>query len=370
MSRQLRTEGTDILSLHGVPYWLPPDHVLDAAARATRELPAGDSRGLSGLRKAIAQKLNRDNQIDADPAREIVVTNAAMHALNVVFISLLDPGDEVLMFSPRFFYYGALELAGAVPIFAETRQESNWSWDVRTMEERVSPRTKMIILNTPANPTGYAATLDDLLAVADLAHRRDLLVLSDEAYDSMIYDGVRHLSFASLDGVKERSIMIYSLTKSYAMPLWRTGFIVAPAHLTPSICKVLEWNVLSCNHVAQRAAQTALEGPQDWVGEIGQRFEHCRDLMVEGLKSVPGISFVIPKGGPFLFLNISQLGVSSEEFCMTLLSEYGVPCDPGSFFGSDSHVRLEFGGDDSVVREAARRIASAARESLARSEIR
>jgi aminotransferase len=359
-------EGKDVLRLHGVPYWSPPDHVLQAAAEAVTAQPSAHSQGFLEFRKAIANKLERDDGILADPEKEILVTNAAMHALNTVFSTLLDPGDEVAMYTPSFFYYGALQLFGAIPIYAETRQEDSWRWDVAALERTITPKTKMIIVNTPTNPTGFVAAKDDLLAIAELARKHDLLVVSDSAYDSMVYDGARHLSFGSLPGVKDRTISVQSFTKSYAMPGWRIGFVVAPAELTPYLRKALEWNVLSCNHVAQRAAQAALEGPQDWVKEIAHRFQRCRDLMVDGLRQAPGITFAVPKGAPFLFLNVSELGVSDEEFSVLLMHKYGVPTDPGRFFGSNAHVRLEIGGDDVVIQEATKRISAAARKLMDR----
>lgn len=356
----LKAQGKEILSLHGVPYWLPPDHVLNAGANAAKNLAGAHPLGLLEFRQAIANKLEQDNGILVDPEHELLVTNAAQHALNIVFTALLDPGDEVVMYSPIYFYYGILELMGAVPVYVKTRQENNWRWDAKALEQAITPNTKLIIVNTPTNPTGYVATEDDLEVIAEIARKHDLLVVSDEAYDRMVYDGARHLSFGSLPGVKDRTITIHSFTKSYAMPQWRVGYIAAPAELIPYLRKVLEWNALSVNHVAQHAAKAALEGPQDWIKEITTRFQRSRDLMVEGLQSVPGISFAIPKGSPFLFLNVADLGVSGEEFCLTLLYDYSVFSDPGSFFQSDSHIRLEFGGDDNIVIEAAKRIAAAA----------
>lgn len=144
------------------------------------------------------------------------------------------------------------------------------------------------------------------------------------------------------------------------MPHWRIGFIITPPKLAPYLRKVLEWNVLTCNPIGQRAAQAALEGPQDWIKEIAPRYQRNRDLMVNGLKGAPGISFAVPKGAVFLFLNSAELGISGEQFSRTLMYEYGVPTEPGALFGSDFHVRLMFGGDENVISEAAKRITGAA----------
>lgn len=362
---EAKAQGTDVLPLYGVPYWAPPAHVLEVAAEAALEPTAANSQGTLAVRTAMSKKLERDQGVRADP-NNILVTNAAMHALNLLFVTLLEPGDEVLTFSPSFFYFGAIELAGGRPVYARTKQENGWKWDMQELEQAISPRTKVLLINSPSNPVGYVATRDDLEAIADLAKRHKLLVISDEAYDSMVYDDARHSSFASLSGVEDIAITVYSMTKSYAMGAWRLGFIVAPPALIEQLRKLLEWNVLTCNHVAQRVAQAALEGPQDWVREIATRFQRGRDLMVAGLQDAEGLSFVTPKGAPFIFLNSSSLGVSGDDFFHRLLSRHGVPSDPGSYFGSSDHIRLEFGGENSVVVEAAARIRVAASECLAR----
>lgn len=359
LANSLRAKGQDILSLHGAPYWLPPEHVLEAAAQGLEELSSAHAHGWLPLRQAIADKLERDNKFTADPRTEITVANAAMHGLSITFGTLLNPGDEVVLYSPAFFYFGILKLVGAVPVYVPTNQDTCWKWNSEALEKAITPRTKLIVINTPTNPTGYVATEDDLMAVAEIARKHDLWVLSDEAYDSMIYDNHRHISFASLPGAKDRTITVYSMTKSYAMKQWRVGFIVAPETLSTELRKVLEWNVLSCNHVAQYAAKAALEGPQAWVKDIARRFQISRDVLLEGLQSAKGLSYIKPQGAPFLYINTAQLGVSGDEFFRTLLYDYGVPSDPGLPFGSGSHIRFEFGGEPEVVQEAARRVSLA-----------
>jgi aspartate/methionine/tyrosine aminotransferase len=359
----LRSQGKDILNLYGSPYWLTPGHVLEAAERAARENQVSPSKGFPELRQAIADKMASEG-IAADPRSEILVTNGAMHALSLVFTTLLDAGSEVLMYRPSFFFFGLIELAGAVPVYADTRQEDGWRWNVKALEDSISVNTKMIVINTPTNPTGYVASEDDLKAVAHVARKHDLIVVSDESYDNMVYAPRRHVRLASLPEVKDRTITICSCTKTFAMQPWRVGFILASSHLTEHIQKVLEWSVLRCSHVSQRAAQAALQGPQAWMSQIAVRFQRGRDLMVKGIKSVRGMKYVIPEGGPFLFLNVSELGLSGTQFSHWLLSEFGVPTDPGAFFISDSHVRLPFGGEDNVVEEAARRICAASRKAL------
>lgn len=356
---QLRAKGRDVLELFGAPYWLPPAHVLEAAAAAVGDPQSAHSQGMPALREAIAERLERDNGIAADPGREVLVTNAAMHALNLAFAALLDPGDEVVLFAPAFYFYGAIQLAGGVPVYAPTRPENGWAWDVAALEAAITPRTRLLVVNTPTNPTGYVATQTDLEAVAAVAQRHGLLVISDEAYDRMVYDGKRHFSLASLQGMRERTLTICSFTKSYAMKQWRVGFAAGPAAVIAAMRMLLEWQVLNCGHVAQHAALAALRGPQAWVDQIGQRLQHCRNLMVETLRGAPGLSFVTPAGAPFLLLDASALGLDGAAFSRYLLERYGVPTDPGAAFQAPSAVRLSFGGEDGVVRDAGQRIRAA-----------
>lgn len=355
-----KAAGKEILPLYGAPYWLPPSHVLAAAAEAVGQLTGAPAAGTLALRRAIAEKLERENGILVDPDHEVLVTNAAMHGLSLVFTALLDPGDEVVLFAPGFFFDGLIKLAGGLPVSVPTAQENGWRWDVGALARALSPRTKMIVVNSPANPTGYVASEDDLAAIGALAKARDLLIVSDEAYETMVYDGAVHWSIAAVDEARERTISVFSFTKSYALKQWRVGFLAAPARIAAHLLKVLEWNVLACNHVAQAAAQAALQGPQEWVRGTAVRYERCRDLMLAGLDGVPGISYVVPKGAPFLFLDVGGIGVSDEEFACFLLDEFGVLVDPGGPFQSASHVRLPFGGEDDVIAEAARRIGHAA----------
>ncbi len=266
------------------------------------------------------------------------------------------------MFSPHYYYQGIIRLAGGEPRYCETFQSDSWGWDVDRLAAMISPRTKAIIVNTPVNPTGYMASRADLEAVAALARRHHILVIADEAYDHLTYDGAEHVSFGSLPGTQDFCVTISSCTKSYALKYWRIGAIVAPPSLVASLRKVFEWNVFECNHVAQYAARAAFEGPQEWVRAIGSRFQRCRDLMTRELAGAPGLSFAVPRGGPFLFLNVNEdvLGLEADRFRDVLLQTYGVPTDRGAHFGSTTHLRLAFGGPDEDVSEAGKRVAYAA----------
>jgi len=358
---KLRAAGREVLTLAGAPYWPPPEHVLRAAAEAASRNENAPSRGFLELRAAIARKLESEG-VPVNPQTEILISNGAMHALSLLFTTLLNPGDEVVLFKPSFFFFGVIRLAGGVPVYAETRQEEEWRWDCDALESAITPRTRIILLNAPMNPTGYVPGNEDLLRIASIAQRHDLIVASDECYDNMLYDGGRHIRVASLPELRDRTITICSFTKTLAMQPWRIGFLAGPADMIAALQKTLEWTLLRCSHVAQRAAQAALEGPQEWVGEIARRFQRGRDLMMDGLKPATSLSFVRPKAAPFLFVNVGQTGMTGNEFSRLLLRNYGVPTDDGAFFGSDRHVRLLFGAPDEIIQAAAKRIAQACNE--------
>ena len=361
-AQALIASGKDVIVLKGAPFWPPPEHVIEAAIRAARKNEHPPSNGFLELRQAIAERLESQDGLCFDPKTQILVTAGAMHALYVVFTTLLNPGDEAVIFSPSFFFFGLIELAGAVPVYARTRQEDNWQWTPEALEEVITPRTKAIVVSSPANPTGFVASEEDLRAVSEVAARHNLFVVSDECYDNMLYDEARHIRFASVPAYRDRMITICSFTKTFALQPWRLGFVAGPAGFMQYMRKILEWNILKCGHVAQRAGQAAIEGPQEWVNEVSTRYQWSRDLMLAGLERASGISFVVPRGAPFLFVNTSGLGITGEEFARALLYDYGVLAEPGNLFGSDSHIRLLFGGSDQEVTEAARRICTATKD--------
>ena len=263
---RLRSEGKDAIALFGSPYWKPPEHVCRAAERAAVENANAPSKGLLELRQAISRRLE-DDGIRADPQSQLLVTNGAMHAVSLIFSTFLDPGDEVVLYRPSFFFFGPIQLAGGMPVYADTQEEQKWRWDAKALESAISPRTRMIVVNSPTNPTGYVANRDDFLAVVEIARKHQLLILSDESYDNMIYEG-SHIRIASLPEAGNRTLTVCSFTKSFVMQPFRLGFIAAPAEIIAPIQKVLEWNVLRCSHVSQAAGQAAIARPQEWRLEV------------------------------------------------------------------------------------------------------
>jgi aminotransferase len=345
-------KGVDVLPLCGFPVLSSlPDHLLEAASKHARDNGVAPSRGLLELRQAVSQKVKTENEIEADPESEIVITAGAIQALAVVMLALLDSGDEVVIPSPAFFFAGVVQLAGGRPVYAPMQEKTGFRLDVNVIERVLTTKTKVLILNSPVNPTGYVASRDDIEAIARLAEERNLIIVSDESYESLVYDGAVHHSIASIEYVKEKVITIQSFSKSYGLPGWRMGFIVANNHLVEEFVKVFEYVSGFCNYLAQKVATAAIIGPQEWRQNFRHAYQNKRNLLVNGFSEAGTLSFSVPKGGPFFFLNIVETRLNCEAFSEYLLGKFGIPVTPGSAFQSDRHVRLPFGADDAVLEE-------------------
>jgi aspartate/methionine/tyrosine aminotransferase len=279
------------------------------------------SRGDPALREAIARTL----PAPADPASEILVTNGAMHALSLTFRALLEPGDEVIVPTPCYFFSGLVERAGGVFVPVP-------GWDPYAIEQAVTPSSRILVLTNPNNPDGYLpsrAEIDELLA---LATRHGLLVITDEAYERCIHDG----ELASAWGAPN-VVLIRSLGKSLAMPAWRIGFVAAEWAVIDACLRELEWDVIRVSHVAQRAATAALAGPQDWLAEVALGYLRDRDAAHAAISDHPVVSAELPPAGPFLWLALG--GLSSQD-----LIDEGFPVVDGAAFGTPGYARLPFGG--------------------------
>jgi aspartate/methionine/tyrosine aminotransferase len=352
----------DVLKVYGMPIRPLPEHVVEAARRAAGELLLPPpSRGSTELREAIAGKLNVEHGFEVDPATQIVVTNGAMQAVNIVCRSVLDPGDEVIIPSPTFFFYGIIELVGGTPVYVASDESAEWEWDLDGIERAITDRTKLFILCSPVNPTGFVVPERVIRRIFELAEQRDFLVLADESYDRMVYDGKTFTSAARLSGVRDRLILVQSITKSYAMAAWRIGYVVAEPSLTDVFAKILEWEILYGNEICQRAAAAAITGPQEWLMDIPDEFQSYRDAIWPSIAAVPGVRCVKPSATPYLFLDVSGLGVGGNEFADVLVQQFGVPATGGGHFASPDHVRVGFGAPDARTREElCRRIQAAA----------
>jgi aminotransferase len=317
-----RLVGTDVLPLKGSMAAPLPEHVREAVVAALDEhTVTPPSRGHLALREAIARSL----PAPADPERGILVTNGAMHALSLVFRALLEPGDEVLVPIPCYFFAGLIERAGGVFVPVP-------SWDPSVIEAAVTSKSQILVLTNPNNPDGHLpsrAEVDELLAVAS---RHDLTVITDEAYERCIHEG----ELASAWGAPN-VILIRSLGKSLAMPAWRIGFVAGEPSVIDACLRELEWDVIRVGHVAQRAATAALEGPQGWLDEVASGYRRDRDAAHAAIVEHPRLSAALPVAGPFLWLELG--GLSSDD----VIAE-GFPVVDGAAFGTPGYARLPFGG--------------------------
>ena len=316
--------------------------------RSTSTTVTPPSRGHLELREAIARSL----PAPADPEREILVTNGAMHALSLVFRALLDAGDEVIVPTPCYFFAGLVERAGGTFVPVATRAQDCWRWDPEAIEAAVTSRSRVLVLTNPNNPTGYLPTraeLDDLLAVAS---RHGLTVVADEAYERCIHDG----ELASAWGAPN-VILVRSLGKSLAMPAWRIGFVAAEPPVVDRCLRELEWDVIRVSHVVQRAAAAALDGPQGWLDEFAGRYRRDRDVAHAAVVDHSVLSALLPPATPFLWLKLGPL--SSEN-----LVDAGIAVVDGAAFGMPGYARLPFAGAAAVPNELRERLSAVGRLSV------
>jgi aspartate/methionine/tyrosine aminotransferase len=344
-----RLPGTNVLALRGSVAAELPEHVITAVLAALGEHGAtAPSRGLAALREAIARSL----PAPADPEREILVTNGAMHALSVTFRALLEPDrgrrrDEVIVPTPCYFFAGLIERAGGAFVPVPSREEDGWRWDPDAIEQAVTPRTRVLVLTNPNNPTGYLPTREEIDALLALASRHDLTVITDEAYERCIHEG----TLASVWGAPN-VILIRSLGKSLAMPAWRIGFVAGEPSLIDACLRELEWDVIRVGHAVQRAATAALDGPQEWLTDLVERYRRDRDAAYAVITADAILSAQLPAATPFLFLDLG--GLSSEN-----LLAAGVAVVDGAAFGAPGYARLPFAGAAELSDELHSRLALA-----------
>ena len=358
----LADEIPDVVNLGiGQPDFDTPEFIRDAAKQAldegyTRYPPA---KGFDDVRRAISAKLKAENGIDADPDTEIYVAVGAMQVIFNTCLHMLNPGDEVIVIDPGYDYYSQIRLFGGVPVPVAAHESNRFKVDPADIKAAITNKTKLMIINTPSNPTG--AILDEaiLRSIADLAMENDIWVLADEPYEHILYDGHRHVSIASLDGMARRTVSAFTLSKSYAMTGWRVGYTAAPKPIIDEMEKLMEHMVSGVTAVSQRAALAAISGPQDCVQEMVAIYDQRRHLVYEGLNAIDGISCLKPESTFYAFPNISSVGRSSWEFARYLVKEHKVAVVPGSIFGraGEGYVRLSFAAGMDQLEEGVSRIA-------------
>lgn len=327
----------DVISMGlGDPDLATPEHIIAAAKKAMAEHRTGPApvKGLPQLRQALARKLERENGITADPETEILITTGGQEALFLVIQALIEPGDEILLPDPRYTSYDeAIELAGGRMVLVPTREEEAFDFDPEEVEKRLTPASKVLLIVTPSNPTAGIVTPARIRRLAEIAQEHDLIVISDEIYEKFLYDGHEHLSIASLPGMRERTITLNSVSKTYAMTGWRIGYLAGPAAIVDAVAALKAMVNLQAPTVSQWATLAALEGPQDCVAEMREIYAARRRLLMGALDEM-GFSYGEPRGGLYIWVNISSAGIPAIELSSLFLDE-GVLIFPGTGFGEN-----------------------------------
>lgn len=346
----LMAQGVDVIHLEvGMPSFDTPAHIKDAckAALDSGMVHYGDFLGNEPFRQALAEKLAARNGIEAAP-NEILVTSGLTHGAYITCMAALDPGDEVMLLSPYYpQHINKIELAGGVVVTAPLDRSRDFALDGAAIRERLSPRTRMIVLVNPANPTGRVYTREELQVLADIAIEHDLLVMSDEVYEQIVFDGARHISIASLPGMWERTITHFAFTKAYAMDGWRMGYAVAPRRFIDAMLKISKNDIAHVNVFIQEGGRAAVSGSQEAVEEMVREDCRRRDLVVERMNAMPGVRCPAPEGSIYAFPDISGTGWDAAALARALLKETRVVVEEGTFYGAEGegHLRICFGAE-------------------------
>ena len=354
-AKAMKSEGIDVCGFGaGEPDFDTPEHIKAAAMAA---LEAGftkytPSSGIPELRQAIADKFLIDNGIDYKPS-QIIVSDGAKHSCYNAILATCQPGDEVIIPAPYWLSYPEMvRLAGADPVFVHTKEENGWKLTSDEFENAMTPRTKMIILNSPGNPTGAVYTKEELDSIGKVAAEEEILILSDEIYEKLVYDDSRHFSIAGLaQEYYDLTITVNGFSKSYAMTGWRLGYLGAPEPIAKAIDSIQSHSTSNACSFAQKGGLAALKGDQQPVADMRDEFNLRREYMLDRLSKMPHVSVVRPNGAFYVLVNVSQLGLTSQNFADRLLSKANVAVVPGVAFGDDRTVRLSYATSLDVIKK-------------------
>ncbi|MBL0106835.1 MAG: pyridoxal phosphate-dependent aminotransferase [Ignavibacteria bacterium] len=360
-AKKLEAEGKSIIHLEiGEPDFPTPQNICDAAIKS---IQAGDthytaSAGIPEVRNSISKYISRTRGIDVHPD-EVVMTPGAKPIMFFAILALVNEGDEVIYPNPGFpIYESMIKFVGGVPVPVKLEETRNFAFNIEDFKKLITPKTKMVIINTPQNPTGGILTESEIRQIADiLKDREDIWILSDEIYSRLIFQG-EHFSITQIPGFRDRTIILDGFSKTYAMTGWRAGYGVMNVDLAKIIAQLMT-NSNSCtNSMVQKACIEAYEGPQDSVEVMKEEFRVRRDIIVEGLNSIKGFSCIVPLGAFYAFPNISKTGLSSKELNDKLLYEGGVASLAGTSFGEfgEGYLRFSYANSRENIKEAIRRI--------------
>ena len=358
---KLAEENRNIISLGpGEPDFATPKHIRDFAKKTldlkkTHYTPIG---GLSEVKEAIAKKLKKENKISADPENQIIVTVGAKEAILLSILSLVDPGESVLVPNPGYLaYIPIIETVSGKPISIKLKPEDNWEYDLDLVKKQVTDKTTLLILNTPSNPTGTVFSRKKLEEIAEFAIENCLVILSDEAYEKFVYDDAKHISIGSLNGMQNHVVSIYSFSKTYAMPGFRVGYAEGPSDIIKAMTKLKLGTTLSTPTISQLAAKYALQSSQKPVKEMLKEYKRRRDLIFKRTCEI-GFHCTKPKGAFYLFPSIEEFGMSSVNFSKCLQEKAKVLVIPGTEFGKygEGFVRMSYATEYKKIEKAMDRI--------------
>ena len=359
-AKALKAAGVDICSFSaGEPDFATPEHIVAAAKQALDEGKTryGPAAGEPRLREAIAQKLQKDNGL-CYGAENVIVTNGGKHSLFDLMLALLDAGDEVIIPAPFWVSYPEMvKLAGGVPVIVPTDQKSQFKITPTQLQQAITPKTKLFVINSPSNPTGMVYTPAELEALAAIVVQNDLLVVSDEIYEKLIYDDAKHVSIGAINPeIYERTLVSSGFAKAYSMTGWRVGFLAGPleiiraatliqGHSTSNVCTFAQWGAIA-----------ALEGDQTCIETMRIAFAERRQAMFDAINAIPGLNCAKPDGAFYLLPSIAKTGMTSLEFCDALLEEQQVALIPGIAFGADDYIRLSYATDMETIKRGMERL--------------
>lgn len=361
-ARQLKAEGVDVIDLGGGdPDFITPEHIREAAIVA---MNAGDthyvaSPGTPALRNAIASKLKSDNGIDVDADKGIIVTPGGKAALFQAILAFVEPGVDVMILEPAWVSYTPMvELAGGRALHVGLDPDNNFAITREVLEAHVTPATRILLLNSPNNPTGRVATREEMTIVANFAKAHDLLVFTDEMYEKIVYDNNPHISIATLPDMADRTLTFNGLSKAYAMTGWRLGYVAGPDVFIKKIATVHSHSVTCATSFAQAGGVAAYEGPQEIIHEMVSAWDRRRKLITDGMNTVAGLKVQTIEGAFYAFVDGRETGLDAAALSKRLLDEAHVAVVPGTAFGDagEGHFRLSFATSDDVLRKAIDRI--------------
>ncbi|HEY9882287.1 MAG TPA: pyridoxal phosphate-dependent aminotransferase [Thermosynechococcaceae cyanobacterium] len=359
-AKALKADGVDICSFSaGEPDFATPAHIVEAAKQA---LDAGKTRygaaaGEPRLRDAIAQKLQNDNGL-CYGAENVIVTNGGKHSLFNLMLAIIDAGDEVIIPSPYWVSYPEMvKLAGGTPVIVPTDEKSQFKITPAQLQQAITPKTKLFIINSPSNPTGMVYTPAELAALAEVIVSNDLLVVSDEIYEKLVYDGTQHVSIGTCSPeIYERTLVSSGFAKAYSMTGWRVGWLAGPVEIIRAATRIQGHSTSNVCTFAQWGAIAALESSQACVETMRVAFAERRQAMFDLINAIPGLSCAKPDGAFYLFPSIAKTGMTSLEFCDALLEEQQVALIPGIAFGADDYIRLSYATDMDTINRGMERL--------------